>query len=61
MATQTAKKNISWTKPADQNPEITIDNFKEMVKEAEKGPFISLSKYEKTRKEWREKLLKDQE
>ncbi len=60
MATKTAKNKIDWTKPADQNPEITIDDFKDMVKKAEKGPFMSLSQYKKNRKEWREKLLKKQ-
>jgi hypothetical protein len=61
MATKSATKKIDWTKPADQNPEITIDDFNDMVKEAEKGPFLSLSQYKKNRREWREKLLKEQQ
>jgi hypothetical protein len=61
MATKSATKKIDWTKPADQNSEITIDDFKDMVKEAEKGPFLSLSQYKKNRREWREKLLKEQQ
>jgi hypothetical protein len=61
MATKTVTKKIDWTKPADQNSEITIDDFKDMVKEAEKGPFLSLSQYKKNRREWREKLLKEQQ
>jgi len=60
MATRTAKKKIDWTKPSDQNPKITDDDFKDMVKEAEKGPFMSMSQFKKNRKEWRENLLKDQ-
>ncbi len=59
MATQIAKKKIDWTKPAEQNPEITTDDFKEMVKEAEKGSFLSMAQYKKNRKVWREKLLRD--
>ncbi len=59
MATQTAKKKIDWTKPADQNPEITTDDFKDMVKEAEKGPFYSLSEFDKKMKSWRKENLKD--
>lgn len=59
MATQTANKKISWTKPADENPEITIEDFKGMVKEAEKGPFYSLSEFKQKMKLWREQHLKD--
>lgn len=59
MATETAKKKIDWTKPADQNPEITVDDFKDMVKKAEKGPFLSMEQYRENRKEWCKKFLKD--
>ena len=55
MATKTAKKKIDWTKPADQNPEITIDDFKDMVKAAEKGPLMSMSQYKNNRTEWRKR------
>ena len=58
MATHAAKKKIDWTKPADQNPEITEDDFKEMVREAEKGPFYSLSEFKQKMKSWREENLK---
>ncbi len=60
MSTQAEKTKIDWTKPDDQNTEITIEDFKDMVQEAENGPFISLSQYKKNRKEWREKILKEQ-
>ncbi|MDY0140500.1 MAG: hypothetical protein RBR97_01240 [Bacteroidales bacterium] len=59
MTSETAKKKIDWTKPADQNPEITVDDFKDMVKETEKGPFLSIEQYRENRKEWRKKFLKD--
>lgn len=58
MATKTATKKIDWTKPADQNPEITIDDFKDMVKEAEKGPFYSLAEFKQKMKLWRKENLK---
>ncbi|MBN2777879.1 MAG: hypothetical protein JXR36_09560 [Bacteroidales bacterium] len=57
MATKTAKNKIHWTKPADQNPEITIDDFKDMVKEAEKGPFYSLTEFKQKMKLWRKENL----
>lgn len=59
MATKTATKKIDWTKPANQNPEITIDDFKDMVKEAEKGPFYSLTEFKQKMKSWRKENLKD--
>ncbi|MDD2386136.1 MAG: hypothetical protein PHP52_05075 [Bacteroidales bacterium] len=59
MTSETAKKKIDWTKPADQNPEITVDDFKDMVKETEKGPFLSIEQYRENRKEWHKKFLKD--
>ena len=37
MATKTVTKKIDWTKPADQKPDITISDFKNMVKESEKS------------------------
>jgi hypothetical protein len=59
MATQTAKKKIEWTKPADQNPEITMDDFKDMVQETEKGPFLSMTEFKQRMKLWRKANLKD--
>lgn len=59
MPTRTDKNKIKWTNPANQNPEITIDDFKAMVKESEKSPFLSMTQYKRNRKEWRKKLLKD--
>lgn len=58
MATDTKKKKIDWTKPASDNPEITIDDFKEMVKEAEQGPFYSVSEFKKKLQLWRSQNLK---
>ena len=59
MVTKTAKKKIDWTKPSDQNPKITDDDFKDMVKEAEKGPFYSLTEFKQKMKLWRKENLKD--
>ncbi|MDD4149798.1 MAG: hypothetical protein PHE33_07200 [Bacteroidales bacterium] len=42
MTIRNEKKKINWTKHSDQNPEITEDDFKAMVKEAEEGPFLSM-------------------
>jgi hypothetical protein len=57
MATETKIKKIDWTKPASENPEITIDDFKDMVKEAEQGPFYSLLEFKKKMKSWRNQNL----
>ena len=46
-------KIINWTKPVDQNPEISIDDFKKMLKEAEKGPFLTMTEFKKKWKLWR--------
>ena len=59
MTTKTSKNTIDWTKPADQNPEITIDDFKDMVKEAEKGPFYSLTEFKQKMKLWRNENLQN--
>jgi hypothetical protein len=59
MTTKSATKKIDWTKPADQNPEISIDDFKDMVKEAEAGPFYSLTEFKQKMKVWRKENLKD--
>ncbi len=58
MGTKTTKKKIDWTKLANQNPEITIDDFKDMVKEAENGPFYSLTEFKQKMKLWRKENLK---
>jgi len=52
MATKTANNKIDWTKPADQNPEITTEDFKDMVKKSEKSPKSPLSELDKKIKKW---------
>lgn len=59
MSSESTKKKIDWTKPADQNPEITIDDFKDMVQEAEQGPFLSMTEFKQKMKLWRKEHLKD--
>jgi hypothetical protein len=54
MATKSATKKIDWTKPADQNPEITIDDFKDMVKESEKSNKLPISELDKKIKKWQQ-------
>ncbi|MDD2386144.1 MAG: hypothetical protein PHP52_05115 [Bacteroidales bacterium] len=54
MTSETAKKKIDWTKPADQNPEITVDDFKDMVKKSEKSTKSPISELDKKIKEWQQ-------
>jgi hypothetical protein len=51
MATETAKKQIDWQIP-DDNQEVTIDDFREMVKNGENAPHISLNEFIKVTNEW---------
>ena len=51
MKTKASKiKEKSWTLPGEP---ITINKFKEGIKEAEKGPFISLNELKKSVEEWK--------
>jgi len=50
------KEKIDFLFPKE-GQEITIDDFKAMVKEAEKGPFQSLESYLKELDEWYEKNI----
>ncbi|MEI6047837.1 MAG: hypothetical protein WCS03_02980 [Bacteroidota bacterium] len=51
MKTKTSKlKEKSWALPGDQ---ISINKFKDGIKEAEKGPFISLNELKKSVEEWK--------
>jgi hypothetical protein len=54
MSTKPEKKKIDWTKPADQNPEITIDDFKDMVKESENSAKSPISELDKKIKKWQQ-------
>lgn len=54
MATKTATKKIDWTKPADQNPDITIGDFKNMVKESENSAKSPISELDKKIKKWQQ-------
>lgn len=54
MATETAKKKIDWIKPNDQNPEITIDDFKDMVKKSEKSAKSPISALDEKIKKWQQ-------
>jgi len=54
MATRTAAKKIDWTKPADQNPDITIDDFKNMVRESENSAKSPISELDKKIKKWQQ-------
>jgi len=54
IAYKTKKKKINWLSP-DENPEgmiVTIDDFREMVNEAEKDKGISLPTYKEKMNLW---------
>ena len=51
---KTKKKKINWLFP-DENPAdmvITVEDFREMVREAEKGKGMSLSEYREKMNLW---------
>jgi hypothetical protein len=52
MKTKTikSKKTDSWVLPGDP---ITLDEFKAGIKEAEKGPFMTLEELKKGVEEWK--------
>lgn len=54
MSTKTEKKKIEWTKPADQNPDITIDDFKNMVRESENSAKSPISELDQKIKKWQQ-------
>lgn len=47
-----SKKTESWALPGDP---LTIAEFKAGIKEAEKGPFMSLDELKKGVEEWKKK------
>ena len=54
IADKTEKKKINWLFP-DENPAdmvITVDDFREMVREAEKEKGMSLSEYKEKMNLW---------
>jgi predicted transcriptional regulator len=51
MKTKTIKtKRINWALPGDP---ISIDEFKDGIKEAEKGPFMTLDELKKSVEKWK--------
>ena len=51
MATATARKQIDWQFPAE-NETITLSDFREMVLNAERAPHITLEEFYKVTDEW---------
>jgi len=51
MATATVKKQIDWQFPAE-NETVTLDDFYEMVRNAEHAPHITLEDFYKVTDEW---------
>jgi hypothetical protein len=51
------KKKIDWIKPSEQNTEITIDDFKNMIRESEKSDKSPISELDKKIKKWQERKL----
>jgi hypothetical protein len=45
------KKEINWLFP-DENQNVTIEDFREMVREAENQPTISYQEHRKLVNEW---------
>ena len=46
------QKRINWALP-DQS--VTLDEFRTSIKEAEKGPFITLDEFDQRFEEWKRK------
>jgi len=51
MATTTLKKQIDWQFPSE-NETVTLNDFREMVSNAEQAPHISLEEFYKVTDEW---------
>jgi len=51
MATVTAKKNIDWQFPTEEQT-VTLDDFHAMVRNGECAPHISLEEFYKITDEW---------
>ena len=51
MNATTMKKPINWQNPAD-NEMVTLNDFRDMVREAELAPRITLEEFYKVTDEW---------
>ena len=51
MAIATAKKQIDWQFPVE-NEMVTLNDFREMVCNAERAPHITLEEFYKVTDEW---------
>ena len=51
IATKQIKKQVDWQFPNEKET-ITIDDFREMVKNSEKSPHISFEEFGKVTDEW---------
>ena len=51
MTAATAKKQIDWQFPAE-NETVTLNDFREMVRSAECAPHITLEEFYKVTDEW---------
>ena len=51
------EKQISWGIPLNAGEEITLSDYRAMIKEAERGTGISFEQYTKKTHEWLQKNL----
>ena len=51
------EKQISWGTPSSGTDEITLSDYRSMIKQAERGEGISFEQYTKKTNEWLQKNL----
>jgi len=51
------KERINWLFPDENQSDVTVEDFRQMVREAEKGEGMSLSAYKEKMNVWWQKHL----
>jgi len=52
IGNKTKKEKINWLFPNENQSDVTVEDFRQMVREAEKGEGMSLSAYKEKMNVW---------